>query len=118
MDELNRIQYDCDTEGGSSGAAVLDTASLEIVAIHTNGTSNSYYGHNSGQPIQDIIDELKKEFGIWLLKMSKRSKKGDSYVSLFLFKLVFVSPTQHFLTFKEKALINKKRLNLIIFVHH
>ena len=64
MDELNRIQYDCDTEGGSSGAAVLDTASLEILAIHTNGTSNSYYGHNSGQPIQDIIDELKKEFGI------------------------------------------------------
>ena len=64
MDELSRIQYDCDTEGGSSGAAVLDTDSLEIVAIHTNGTFNSYYGHNSGQPIQDIINKLKKELDI------------------------------------------------------
>ena len=64
IDGLNRIQYDCDTEGGSSGAAVLDTENLEIVAIHTNGTSSSYYGHNSGQPIQDIIDKLKLELGI------------------------------------------------------
>ncbi|MBG08886.1 MAG: hypothetical protein CME68_09020 [Halobacteriovoraceae bacterium] len=63
-DGLNRIQYDCDTEGGSSGAAVLDTETLDIVAIHTNGTPDRYYGHNSGQPIQDIINKLKLELGI------------------------------------------------------
>ena len=63
-DGLNRIQYDCDTEGGSSGAAVIDTDTLDIVAIHTNGTFNSYYGHNSGQPLQDIIKKLKLELSI------------------------------------------------------
>ena len=63
-DGLNRMQYDCDTEGGSSGAAVLDTETLDIVAIHTNGTPDRYFGHNSGQPIQDIIKELKLELGI------------------------------------------------------
>ena len=61
-DKLNRIQYDCDTEGGSSGAAVLDKATLDIVAIHTNGTPDTYFGHNSGTTMQDIISKLRKEF--------------------------------------------------------
>ena len=61
-DELNRIQYDCDTEGGSSGAAVLDKDTLDIVAIHTNGTPDTYFGHNSGTTMQDIISKLRTEF--------------------------------------------------------
>jgi V8-like Glu-specific endopeptidase len=63
-DGLNRIQYDCDTEGGSSGAAVLDVETSDIVAIHTNGTQDTYFGHNSGQPIQDIIKKLKLELNL------------------------------------------------------
>jgi V8-like Glu-specific endopeptidase len=47
----NRFAYACDTEGGSSGAAVLNER-LEVVGIHNLGSSASEV--NAGTYLQDI----------------------------------------------------------------
>jgi V8-like Glu-specific endopeptidase len=60
--EEGRIQYDCDTEGGSSGAAVLDADTLQIVAIHNAGTWDKWNGYNKGTTMEDIIRKLRLEF--------------------------------------------------------
>ena len=56
----NRIQYECDTQGGSSGAAVLGTENNEILAIHNSGTSFSG-DKNKATPVRFILDKLEEE---------------------------------------------------------
>ena len=57
---LNRIHYSCDTEGGSSGAAVIDSDSYEILAIHNSGIAFSA-DQNKATSIKDILDKLDEE---------------------------------------------------------
>ena len=57
---LNRVHYECDTEGGSSGAAVIDSSTYEILAIHNSGTA--FAGDmNKATSIKDILDKLDQE---------------------------------------------------------
>ncbi len=57
---LNRLHYACDTEGGSSGAAVIDPNSYEILAIHNSGIG--FRGDmNKATSIKDILDKLDEE---------------------------------------------------------
>ncbi len=57
---LNRVHYSCDTEGGSSGAAVIDPDSYEILAIHNSGIAFSG-DMNKATSIKDILDKLDEE---------------------------------------------------------
>ena len=61
---LNRLHYSCDTEGGSSGAAVIDSNSFEILAIHNSGSGFSG-DQNKATSIKDILDKLELE-GLYL----------------------------------------------------
>lgn len=45
---VNAIHYSCDTNIGSSGAAVIDAVSLEVVGIHGGGVQNGLSGSNYG----------------------------------------------------------------------
>ena len=57
---IKRIQYECDTQGGSSGAAVLDAENHEIIAIHNSGVSFSG-DKNKATPVKNILDKLEEE---------------------------------------------------------
>lgn len=61
---LNRIHYSCDTEGGSSGAAVIDSDTYEVLAIHNSGSGFSG-DQNKATSIKDILDKLELE-GVYL----------------------------------------------------
>ena len=56
----NRIHYACDTEGGSSGAAVLDAENFEILAIHNSGITTPD-DQNKATTVKDILDKLNLE---------------------------------------------------------
>ena len=57
---LNRIHYSCDTEGGSSGASVIDANTYEILAIHNSGIAFSG-DQNKATTIKDILEKLESE---------------------------------------------------------
>jgi V8-like Glu-specific endopeptidase len=48
----NMLSYDCDTQGGSSGAAVLNER-MEVVAIHSIGSN--FYEANAGTDVKRIL---------------------------------------------------------------
>jgi V8-like Glu-specific endopeptidase len=45
---VNTIHHTCDTNPGSSGAAILDATTLEVVGIHDGGVSDGRSGANYG----------------------------------------------------------------------
>ena len=51
----NIVQYDCDTDGGSSGSAVLSEADNRVVALHFAGSTN----HNLGVLGQHVYSRIK-----------------------------------------------------------
>ncbi|SMF49537.1 trypsin-like serine peptidase [Pseudobacteriovorax antillogorgiicola] len=51
----NKFAYQCDTEGGSSGAAVLNR-SLRVVGVHNLGSSAA--GYNAGSYMVDVFSDL------------------------------------------------------------
>lgn len=52
------LKYDCDTEGGSSGALILEEGTSEAVGIHKGGYSHLNYGIDFSSDV--IVNELKK----------------------------------------------------------
>lgn len=54
---VDMFSHQCDTERGSSGASILDDASLKVVGIHGGGNTNWNYGtHLTDTPIAEYID--------------------------------------------------------------
>lgn len=58
------LQHNCDTNPGSSGAAILDAATVEVVGIHDGGVAQGLSGSNYGTFIDATpIPEVLKRFG-------------------------------------------------------
>ena len=60
------MQYATDTTGGNSGSPVIDEATGEAIAIHTNGGCNSGGGANSGSGVNapGLVDALANPKGV------------------------------------------------------
>lgn len=53
------FHHQCDTEGGSSGAVLIDAASLKIVGIHNGRILETNYGsHVNQDPLKGILKDL------------------------------------------------------------
>lgn len=53
------LEYACDTEGGSSGAMLIDAESTQVVGIHKGGFPQTNYGsHLLRSPLKELLAEL------------------------------------------------------------
>lgn len=50
---MNLIHHSCDTNPGSSGAAIIDAENIEIIGLHNGGWADSNSGINYGTYIDD-----------------------------------------------------------------
>lgn len=61
---LGLIHHQCDTNPGSSGAAILDAETAEVIGIHNGGVSEGPTGYNYGTYITSTyIPEILKRIG-------------------------------------------------------
>lgn len=59
------LSHQCDTEGGSSGAAVIDDDTLEIVAIHDGGRVPwNYATYLESTPIEELVGPSGNEWPV------------------------------------------------------
>lgn len=62
---VNAIHHRCDTNPGSSGAAIVDVTSMEVVGIHDGGVSQATTGANYGTYIDwTYIPAVLQRLGI------------------------------------------------------
>ena len=53
------LEYTCDTDGGSSGAVLIDAESAQIVGIHKGGFPETNYGsHLLRSPLINLLNEI------------------------------------------------------------
>lgn len=61
---VNALQHSCDTNPGSSGAAIVDAISLDVVGIHDGGISQGLSGTNYGTFIDStMIPKVLNQLG-------------------------------------------------------
>jgi V8-like Glu-specific endopeptidase len=54
-----RLHYECDTMGGSSGAPIFDLTSAMVVGVHNGGWVDRNYGSDlNREPLNSILREV------------------------------------------------------------